>query len=64
MTEPSCRNCKHWHGGLVCDAYPKGIPLPIMAGDVSHMKPLPGDNGLQWERKDEAQTQRADNKKP
>ena len=48
--EPSCANCMHWHGGLTCDAYPNGIPLPIMSGDVSHMEPLPDDNGIQWER--------------
>ena len=50
MTEPSCANCKYWHGGMVGDAYPKGIPWPIMAGDVAHLEPLPYDNGIQWER--------------
>lgn len=50
--QPSCNNCKHWHGGLVCDAYPQGIPWPIMAGDIAHLKPLPDDHGLQWERQD------------
>jgi hypothetical protein len=56
MNEPSCANCKHWHGGMACDAYPKGIPWPIISGDVAHTHPLPDDNGIQWERKDETDT--------
>ncbi len=50
--EPGCNNCKHWHGGVVCDAFPSGIPWPIMSGDIAHFDPLPGDNGLQWEREE------------
>ena len=55
MIEPSCANCKHWRGGVVCDAYPRGIPWPIMSGDVSHLEPLPDDNGIQWERAEDNQ---------
>ncbi len=54
MTEPSCTNCKHWRGGVVCDAYPQGIPWPIQSGDVSHLEPLPDDNGVQYEPSDDA----------
>ena len=55
MNEPGCANCKHWRGGVVCDAYPRGIPWPIMSGDVSHLEPLPDDNGIQWERVEDNQ---------
>ena len=55
MNEPSCANCKHWRGGVVCDAYPNGIPWPIMSGDVAHIDPLPDDNGIQWERATDSQ---------
>jgi hypothetical protein len=52
MDEPGCGNCKHWQGGFHCRAYPNGIPWPIMSGEVSHMTPLPGDGGVQYERVD------------
>jgi len=47
--EPGCVNCKHYRGGVVCDAYPDLIPWPIQSGEVAHDKPLPGDNGIQFE---------------
>ncbi len=50
----SCATCKHWLGGINCAAYPDGIPWPIQAGDVAHDEPLPDDNGLQWEPRDDA----------
>ena len=59
MTEPGCNVCKHWRGGLTCDAYPDGIPWPIMAGDVAHLEPLPDDNGIQFEPLDDAQEEDA-----
>lgn len=49
--EPSCMNCVHWRGDGTCAAYPAGVPWPIMAGDVAHFDPLPGDNGLQYQRR-------------
>jgi len=47
--EPKCTNCKHWRGGFICDAYPRGIPLPIQWGEVSHLEPFKDDNGIQYE---------------
>ncbi len=32
-----------------CAAYPAGIPLPIIGGDLAHDRPLPGDHGIQFE---------------
>lgn len=49
MIEPNCSNCKHWRGGVTCDAYPSGIPWPIQSGDVSHIGSLPEDNGIVYE---------------
>jgi len=35
---PGCRQCKHLHADYVtCDAYPKGVPLPIASSEVDHM---------------------------
>ena len=51
-----CVFCKHYvnnNGKRSCSAFPDGIPKSIMMGDVAHIKPLPGDNGIQFEPKDE-----------
>ena len=34
---------------MTCDAFPDGIPKEILDGTVSHMKPYPGDHGIQYE---------------
>ena len=39
-----CRACVHWRGGT-CIAYPRGIPLMIVQGQVDHMVPRPGQTG-------------------
>lgn len=45
-----CLNCRHldWRRMTRCAAYPDGIPLPILGGDVAHDRPLPGDHGIQF----------------
>lgn len=53
--EAGCLTCRHYLGGVLCTAYPKGIPLPILAGDIPHFESLPGygtipdDNGIVYE---------------
>lgn len=34
-----------------CKAFPKGIPDEIFFEKVTHDKPYPGDNGIQFENK-------------
>lgn len=68
--ESNCtkRGCIHYIGvesdGLeknerhTCAAFPNGIPDVIAFGNNKHLKPYPGDNGIQYEResRDEKET--------
>lgn len=50
---PLCYGCALYHGvaggvGFVCDAYPKGIPVEIMASLWDHHEPQKGDHGLTY----------------
>ena len=33
----------------ICDAYPDGIPEPIVTGEFDHTRPYFGDHGIQFE---------------
>lgn len=65
LAPPKCfdRRCKHLTGvtpgdeateKVCCKAFPKGIPDVIAYGDNLHLKPYPGDNGIQYEGEDNA----------
>ena len=34
----------------VCKAFPKGIPKDVVWGDNPHIKPIRGDNGIQYKQ--------------
>lgn len=46
-----CQDCRHLdlNVGLVCNAFPQGIPDPILARNHWHREPFPGDHGIQYE---------------
>lgn len=57
---PICLDCKHFEQGATsaragCLAFPDGIPLGIIDGELDHEHPLPGDHGIQFEPKEEAE---------
>lgn len=65
ITSPQCRDCVHYRGPdfdakrtakgtvlmawLACDAFPKGIPYQISAGEHDHRLPFKGDRGVRYE---------------
>lgn len=64
LRETQCFRCKHYRRELVasvaCDAFPNpietdwnafpcAIPKEIIDGVFDHIKPYPGDNGIQYE---------------
>mgnify|MGYP003646202249 CR=1 FL=1 len=56
---PQCFDCVHrTYGGFgeyegistgTCEAFPEGIPLPILDNTFDHRKPWPGDGGIRFE---------------
>ena len=53
----NCHTCKHLIGwskekqSSVCKAFPDGIPLELIYGEVfDHMEHLPGNHGIKYER--------------
>jgi len=63
LMKPKCfaRKCSHFTGvdqpdgterteRVVCEAFPKGIPSEIAYGKNLHLKPFPGDRGIQFEK--------------
>lgn len=51
---PHCLQCKHYQEGSApptCKAYQLEIIAEIWIGGDPHTKPMPGDNGIQFEPK-------------
>lgn len=52
-----CLDCKHLTETKddftpTCKAFPDGIPHDIFWEKIDHVKPYPGDNGIQFESKE------------
>lgn len=45
-TTAQCWRCVHYLGSCDCEAYPDGIPEPILSGDADHRLPYRGDQGI------------------
>ncbi len=61
-TPPMCMACARMRGtdpdkGRVCEAYPDGIPDEILDGAWDHRFPKPGDRGLQFLPREDAEPQ-------
>ena len=52
MMSGQCAKCRHYRLLLECEAFPRGIPEPILTGRVVHDKPYEGDNGVRFEEVD------------
>ena len=48
---PLCLTCKHKLDIHTCKAYPDGIPVAIIIGDVDHHHPYVGDHLVTYEAK-------------
>jgi hypothetical protein len=49
VVDDQCHRCQRWlKGTLICEAFPDGIPLGFLTGELDHTKPYPGDNGLRY----------------
>lgn len=61
---PICRGCVHLHDqrqvGIRCDAFPDGIPTPILTNERDHREPYRGDHGIQFDPRTPADATYAD----
>lgn len=57
---PICVGCTHRRGQeLACDAFPEGIPGPIIRSEFDHRESFPGDGGITFDPVDDVARQRA-----
>lgn len=48
-----CAVCKNFRGGGECEAFPAGIPAAIINNQTDHRRPIEGDDGIQFEARDD-----------
>jgi len=49
MIGTQCPFCKHYRGALRCAAFPDGIPVSVLRGEVDHAAEVEGDGGIRFE---------------
>jgi len=51
VNPPQCSRCVHLlsRDRWACNAFPEGIPGPILRGAFDHTKPFVGDGGIRFE---------------
>jgi hypothetical protein len=56
---PQCFRCKHFieTPHLACAAYPSGIPDAILTDEHDHIRPYPGDHGIRFEPRSDAEAE-------
>lgn len=50
MQDDQCILCIRYLGNWQCDAYPEGIPDPIILGEHDHTEPFMNDQGIRFKR--------------
>lgn len=48
-----CDLCLHLRPPRSCAAFPDGIPIDVMVGNIDHTKPVLGDHGIRFRSKEE-----------
>ena len=67
IAPPICGGCKNLNresdrplANPRCDAFPNGIPTPILLSQADHRKPYEGDKGIRFEPEDKPAAQYAE----
>lgn len=47
-----CHDCVYYLGRAKCRAFPEGIPTRFYRNDEQHTKPVEGDHGLQFKKRE------------
>lgn len=58
--DPICLLCSRLgDSGMVCEAFPDGVPGHIIRGESLHLRPEPGDRGVTFQLRDDEATREA-----
>jgi len=52
FTIPICIACEYYKEGVVCDAFPEGIPAEVYMRAHDHRLSYPGDRGITFQLKE------------